>query len=111
MNVEKTIKEELSELLAGAVCRTQQLGKLPAVPLPEITLEHPQNPEHGDYASSFSLKLARAVGLNPLAIAREIVALISLPTEIESINVAPPGFINITFKASWLAKLANIPNE
>ena len=107
MNVEKTIKENLTDLLAGAVRRAQHLEKLPIVPLPEITLERPQNSEHGDYASSLCLKLARAIGLNPLGIAREVVALIPLPPEVESIDVAPPGFINITLKASWLAKQVN----
>ena len=61
MNSEKAIKEELADLLAEAVRRAQQLGKLPVVPLPEIMLERPQNPEHGDYSSSLCLKLARAI--------------------------------------------------
>jgi len=90
------------ELLAQAAGEAQQQGKLPSVALPDIVIEHPQNPEHGDYASSFPLKLARATGVNPLTIAHEIVGLMAPTTEIDNIVVAPPGFINFTLKGDWL---------
>jgi len=70
--------------------------------LPEVTIERPQNPEHGDYASSFPLKLARVIGVNPLAIANDMVGLIVPGAEIDSITVAPPGFINFRLKSNWL---------
>ncbi len=72
--------------------------------LPEITVERPQNPEHGDYASSFPLKLARATGVSPLTIAEDIVGLIVSGPEIDSIAVAAPGFINFTLKDGWLTE-------
>ena len=53
------LKQKIIELLTQAVAEAQQQGKLPAVALPDINIEHPQNPEHGDYASSLPLKLAR----------------------------------------------------
>ncbi len=96
------LKQRLMELLTQAAGEVQQQGKLPAVTLPDIVIEHPQNPEHGDYASSFPLKLARATGVNPLTIANEIVGLMAAAPEIESIAVAPPGFINFTLKSDWL---------
>ncbi|MDO8603883.1 MAG: hypothetical protein Q7K40_00490, partial [bacterium] len=49
-------------MLIQAAASAQQAGKLPAVALPEVYLERPQKPEHGDYASSLPLKLARATG-------------------------------------------------
>ncbi|MFC1893191.1 arginine--tRNA ligase [Chloroflexota bacterium] len=96
------LKQRLVELLAQAAGEAQESGKMPAVPLPEITVEHPQNPEHGDYASSLPLKLARATGVNPLTIAHEIVGLMPPTPEINNIAVAPPGFINFTLKSDWL---------
>jgi len=96
------LKRRLVEVLAQAASEAQQQGKLPAVTLPDIVIEHPQNPEHGDYASSFPLKLARATGVNPLTIANEIVGLMAPAAEIDSITVAPPGFINFTLKGDWL---------
>ncbi len=96
------IKQRIIELLTQAASQAQESGKLPSVALPEITVEHPQNPEHGDYASSFPLKLARATGVSPLTIAQDIVGLIAPNPEIEAIAVAPPGFINFTLKSDWL---------
>jgi len=98
------VKQRLIELLTQAASEAQQLGKLPSVALPEVAVEHPQNPEHGDYASSFPLKLARATGVNPLAIAENMVGLIVSSPEIDTITVAPPGFINFTLKSDWLTR-------
>ena len=97
------LKYKLAELLIQATNEAQKSGKLPSVTLPEVIMEHPQNPEHGDYASSLPLKLARAIGSNPLAIAKDIVASISPASEVERVVVAPPGFINFALSAGWLA--------
>jgi arginyl-tRNA synthetase len=98
------IRRRIIELLTQEANEAQKSGKLPSVALPEITIEHPQNPEHGDYASSFPLKLARTIGVNPLTIAQDVAELITPTPEIESITVAPPGFINFTLKNDWLTK-------
>jgi len=98
------LKETLIDLLTQAATQAQHSGKLPSVTLPSVTIERPQNPEHGDYASSFPLKLARSAGTNPMEIARELVKLIPPAMEIESIVVAPPGFINFTLKSDWLTQ-------
>ncbi len=97
------LKQTITELLTQAIAKAQQEGKLPAISLPEIVIERPQKPEHGDYASSISLKLARAAGTNPLNIAKQIASYIRPSAEIESVTVAPPGFINFTLKNGWLA--------
>jgi len=96
------IKQRIIELLAQAANKAQESGKLPSVAVPEITIEHPQNPEHGDYASSLPLKLARATGASPLAIAEDLVGLMPSAPEVETVTVAPPGFINFTLKDAWL---------
>jgi arginyl-tRNA synthetase len=96
------LKQTITELLTRAIIDAQQAGKLPAVTLPEIVIERPQNPEHGDYASSISLKLARSSGINPLTIANDLASFIAPSPEIASITVAPPGFINFTLKSDWL---------
>jgi len=98
------LKQRLTELLAQAASQAQESGKLPAVTLPEVTVEHPQNPEHGDYASSLALKLARATGVKPLTIAEEVAGLVPPSPEIGSVAVAPPGFINITLSSDWLTR-------
>jgi arginyl-tRNA synthetase len=112
VNEIKTIKSELTEMLREGLARAQEQGKIPVVPIPESTLERPQRTEHGDYASSLPLKLARATAQNPLALAHEIVAFIPKSPRVESVAVAPPGFINFTLKDTWLtAQVATILNE
>jgi arginyl-tRNA synthetase len=91
-------------MLTQATLDAQKAGKLPAVTLPEAYLERPQNPEHGDYASSFPLKLARATGAKPMAIAELLVGLIPPIPEVDSIVAAPPGFINFKLKSQWLTR-------
>jgi len=98
------IRRRIIELLTQAANEAQKSGKIPSVALPEITIEHPQNPEHGDYASSFPLKLARTTGVKPLTIAQDVAGLIAPTPEIEAITVAPPGFINFTLNNGWLTK-------
>jgi len=98
------IRQRLIELITQAVSKAQESGKLPSVTLPEIAIEHPQNPEHGDYASSLPLKLARATGVSPLAIAEEVVGLIAASPEVSRATVAPPGFINFTLSSGWLTE-------
>ena len=98
------LKEKLVICLQQAVIKAQQEDSLVAVALPEIAMERPQNPEHGDFASVLPLKLARTMKMSPLAIAEKIAKHISLPPEIDSFSIAPPGFINFTLRDDWLAK-------
>ncbi|MBN1366421.1 MAG: arginine--tRNA ligase [Dehalococcoidales bacterium] len=98
------VKRRIIGLLTDAIHQAQQDGKLPALDLPEVTLEHPQNTAHGDYAANIPLKLAKPARMNPLAIAKEIASRISSAPEIARIDVAPPGFINITVTNDWLTQ-------
>lgn len=101
------MRKKLVELLTEAVNKAQKSGKLPTVALPEITIERPQNPEDGDYATNLPLRLARATSTSPVTIARELVPLIQHSEEIEKAVAAPPGFINFTLKDRWLASQVN----
>jgi len=97
------IKHKIAELLGQAVKQAVQKEMLPAAALPDIAVEHPQNPDHGDYASSLPLKLSRAMRKSPLAIAETLVGLIPPAEEIDKVTVAHPGFINFTLSGKWLA--------
>ncbi len=93
------------EQLTKAAAEAQQAGKLPPVALPEAFIEHPQKPEHGDYASSYALKLARATRGRPLEIAQTLASFMPPMPEIESVTVAPPGFVNFKLGSDWLISL------
>lgn len=98
------LRQKIFGLLTEAAAQAQAAGKLPAVTLPDVALEHPQKPEHGDYASSLPLKLARATRLKPLDIAGAILEFIPADPDLASATVAPPGFINFTLDSGWLSR-------
>jgi arginyl-tRNA synthetase len=100
-------KQYLVKHLTDAANLAQQNGKIPAITLPEVSLERPQNADHGDYASSFPLKLARAARINPMAIANDLVKSMTAVGEIAEVSVATPGFINFTLKPAWLVSQVN----
>ncbi len=98
------IKDEIAELLRQAADEAQRRNLLHPLAMPEVVVERPQNPEHGDYASPLALKLARAARMNPLTIAQSLAGLIQLPQGVERIAVAPPGFINFSLSSDWLTR-------
>jgi arginyl-tRNA synthetase len=97
------IRQELARCLQQAVSEAQRKGALASAALPEVLIEHPQNPEHGDFASGLPLKLARAVKMSPMAIAEKVSEHIVPPPQIDKIWVAAPGFINFTLRDDWLS--------
>ena len=99
------IKQELARCLQQAVTEAQRKGDLAPAALPEVLIEHPQNPEHGDFASGLPLKLARTMRMPPMAIAEKISEHIVPPPQIDRFWVAPPGFINFTLREDWLNTL------
>ena len=103
------MKHRIAQLVADAVEEAQRQGSLPSGPIPDIEVEHPQNPEHGDFAVSLPLKLARAARMAPLAIADRLVSLLPPEEAVEQVRIAPPGFINFEMKQDWLhAQLTKI---
>jgi arginyl-tRNA synthetase len=97
------LRQELARCLQQAVLKAQQEGALAAAALPQVLIEHPQNPEHGDFASGFPLRMARAMRMSPLAIAEEVSKHIVPPPQVDKVWIAPPGFINFTLREDWLS--------
>ena len=98
------IKYKLAEALKQAVADAQRDGSLATTTLPDVILERPQNPEHGDYASSLPLKLARTIEMAPLKIAEKVLAFMPALPEVDKIVVAAPGFINFKLSSEWLTQ-------
>ncbi|HEX5724690.1 MAG TPA: arginine--tRNA ligase [Longimicrobiaceae bacterium] len=69
-----------------------------------VVLERPRNPEHGDWATSVALTLAKPLGRPPRQIADALAARIDpARAGISSAEVAGPGFINFRLAADYLA--------
>lgn len=97
------LKQQLANCLRQAVAEAQRRGALASAAVPEVLIEHPQNPEHGDFASGLAMKLARAVKMSPMAIAEIIREHISLPPQIDRVWTVSPGFINFALRDDWLS--------
>jgi len=64
-------------------------------PAPEVALERPRDPTHGDVATNLALTLAKTLGKKPRAIAERLVAGLELPSGlVRKMEIAGPGFIN-----------------
>jgi len=59
-------------------------------------LERTKDPRHGDFTSNIAMRLAKAVGLSPRELASRIVAAMPASSDVEKLEIAGPGFINIT---------------
>jgi arginyl-tRNA synthetase len=98
------VKQRIIESIKQAAIEAQQAANCRLSRFRIISIERPQKAEHGDYASSLPLKLARATGLNPLNIAKSIASFIPKSVEVADVTVAPPGFINFKLSSAWLTK-------
>ncbi|MCH8026272.1 MAG: arginine--tRNA ligase, partial [Chloroflexi bacterium] len=98
------IRDEIGRMVQEAAGRAQEAGDLPAVALPDpAAIERPQRPEHGDYATSLPLRLARAARAKPLDLGAILARHMPASDAIERVEVAPPGFVNFHLSQPWLA--------
>ncbi len=68
-----------------------------------IKFDVPQNASHGDVSTNIAMVLAKQLKRQPRALAEELVALLKADHRyVQSINIAGPGFINITFSPTCL---------
>jgi arginyl-tRNA synthetase len=74
--------------------------------LEDVVLERPRNRDHGDWASNIAMKLAKPLGVNPRDLAQEIAAALGSSEGVARVDVAGPGFINITLDAAAAGALA-----
>jgi arginyl-tRNA synthetase len=83
----------------------QQLKHDGAVPhgasIEGITLEAPKDASHGDLATNAAMVLAKAAGQKPRALAERIVPLLASDPHIDKVEIAGPGFINLTLSSAF----------
>ncbi len=89
------IKSHLTELLTQALARVA-----PREPGSLITLERPKQAGHGDYSCPVAMQLARSLKRSPRDVAQELLAALPASDWLQSAEVAGPGFINLTMRAT-----------
>jgi arginyl-tRNA synthetase len=82
-------------------------GYLPAgIDQSRVTVEPPRDPAHGDMATNAAMVLAKEAGKKPRELADAIAAKLRTDDLVDRVDVAGPGFINLTLKpAAWMNAL------
>ncbi len=85
-------------------------GSLPAgVERSGVAVEPPRDPSHGDLATNAAMVLAKKAGTNPRALAALIGPKLEAIAEVEAVEIAGPGFINLRLASHvWREELAAI---
>ena len=96
------VKDTVAAIVAAALEQANRDGVISVDAAPDIEIERPNNPEHGDFATNLPLRLARAARANPMQLAQLIAERIQPGPEIASVSPAPPGFINFKLSDAWL---------
>ena len=98
---------ELAVAIRRILEQMQADGTLAVAELPaEIVVERPRNREHGDWATNLAMQLAASFGLNPRAFAELVSPRIEALDEVSKVDIAGPGFINITLNLASAGALA-----
>ena len=100
-----TLVEQLSAQILAAISAIFSSGELTGTAPASISLERPKNRDHGDYATSIALQLAKAAGKNPREVATLLQGAIASIDGVASVDIAGPGFINITLNRADQAEL------
>ncbi len=84
-------------------------GVLPAgIDLSRVSVEPPRDPAHGDMATNAAMVLAKGAGRKPRELAEAIADELRADALVGKVEVAGPGFINLTLKpAAWIEALRN----
>ena len=101
--------EQLSDLVVATVSAAVDAGDFTLADDARPTegrIERPRSRDHGDWATSIAMTLAKPAGVPPRAIADVIAARLVQEPGIASVDVAGPGFLNITLDAAAAGALA-----
>ena len=95
------VQSAISKALEMVISKGELSAQLPS----EINLDRPKNRDHGDYATSVALALAKSAGMQPRAVAELIIKSLTennllIDAGIARVEIAGPGFINITLETA-----------
>ncbi len=108
-----TLYARFAAHLDSALDALEAEGTLPAaLDRRNVTVEPPRDPSHGDLATNAAMVLAKGAGTNPRALAGLLEAKLAALGEVESVEIAGPGFINLRLgENTWRDELRTITQE
>ena len=98
--------EELSQAIRAALLAAVEAGDLAVTVPDEVRVERPRSREHGDWATNIALQLAKGAGMPPRAVAERLAARVGQVPGVATVDIAGPGFLNITLDAASAGELA-----
>lgn len=107
--MESVTPEQLSAALSAALRAAVEEGdvRLPeGEETPEVRVDRPKSREHGDWATNIAMQLAKKAGMSPRALAEALAPRFGQIEGVSSVDVAGPGFINLTLDAASAGQLA-----
>jgi arginyl-tRNA synthetase len=99
------MRDTLRTLVEDAIRAAIEAGRVALDSVPEVELERPRDPSHGDWSTNVAMKSAKAAKANPRVLADQIAAAIAGHADIASVEVAGPGFINLRLSVSALQRI------
>jgi arginyl-tRNA synthetase len=98
---------DLSAAIVRILSALQASGRLGAADLPaEVVIERPKNRDHGDWATNAAMQLGGKFGMNPRAFAELLAPELENIDGVAKVDIAGPGFINITLSAAAAGEAA-----
>jgi arginyl-tRNA synthetase len=98
---------DLSDAIVRILAKLVAEGRLASAELPaEVVVERPKNREHGDWATNVAMQLSARFGLKPREFAELLAAELEQVDGVAKVDIAGPGFINLTLSAAAAGELA-----
>lgn len=105
--------ENLNNLFLTAIKTATDSGALQLPDNFEVDpgLERPKDDAHGDFACTIAMRMAKTVGMAPRDIAQIIIDNFPENSDVEKMEIAGPGFINLYLKNESVANIVQIIRE
>ena len=100
--------DDLVDAIKAAIAASLSDGAFVGTVPDEVVVERPRNPEHGDYATNVAMRLAKGAGRPPREVAELIADRLRRADGIAGVDVAGPGFINVSLAAASLGETARV---
>src|ERR1700684_4084343 len=102
----------LARVHAGCGALAKEGGWPAGIDLSRVVVEPPRDASHGDMATNAAMLLAKEAKAKPRDLAEAIAARLRSDDLIEKVDIAGPGFINLTLKPeAWTDALRTILRE
>ena len=98
--------EELSAAIRTTLTEAIAAGDFSVDVPAEVRVERPRNRDHGDWSTNVALQLAKGAGMPPRDVATKLAERLGQVAGVKAVDIAGPGFLNITLDAASAGGLA-----